>query len=59
MRHFKGGYKWEVPLLNFAPNLKSKQALIGQNIHFQCLHWLATNQNKQKGGKFDLDTTFL
>ena len=59
MSQIEGWPKNHLSFLNFPPDFKSKQILIGQKQFFQCLHWLIAIQNKQKGGKFELDKSHL
>ena len=59
MSQIEGWPKNHLSFLNFPPDFKSKQILIGQKQFFQCLHWLTAIQNKQKGGKFELDKSHL
>ena len=59
MNQIEGWPKNHLSFLNFLPVFKSKQILIGQKQFFQCLHWLTAIQNKQKGGKFELDKSHL
>ena len=46
-------------LFEFSARFQVKTNLIGQKQFFQCLHWLTAIQNKQKGGKFELDKSHL
>ena len=59
LSQIKGWHKNHLSFLNFPPDFKSKQILIGQQQFFQCWHWLTAIQNKQKGGKFELDKSHL
>ena len=45
MNQIEGWPKNHLSFLNFPPDFKSKQILIGQKQFFQCLHWLTAIQN--------------
>ena len=59
LSQIEGWPKNHLSFLNFLPDFKSKQIPIGQKQFFQCYHWLTAIQNKQKGGKFELDKSHL